>query len=49
LRKLVRAVDRLWHKWLNRRSQRSRLTWDRFRDMLRDYPLPRPRTAVQIW
>ena len=47
--KLVHAVVRLWHKWLNRRSQRARLTWDRFNDMQRDYPLPSPRIAVQIW
>ena len=40
---------RAWYKWLNRRSQRTRLTWERFQDLLRDYPLPRPRVMVQIW
>jgi len=49
LRQLVRAVERVWHKWLNRRSQRSRLKWERFLDLLRDFPLPRPRIVVQIW
>jgi group II intron reverse transcriptase/maturase len=38
-----------WHKWLNRRSQRARLTWERFQEVLRDYPLPSPRVMVPIW
>ena len=39
-----------WYKWLNRRSQRSSLTWDRYyRGLLRQYPLPRPRIVVSIW
>ena len=42
-------VRRSWFKWLNRRSQRARLTWDRFTDLLRDFPLPQPRIVVQIW
>jgi RNA-directed DNA polymerase len=40
---------RAWHKWLNRRSQRARLTWERFRALVRDYPLPCPRVVVPIW
>ncbi len=46
---LVHAAERAWHKWLCRRSQRSRLTWERFKDLLRDFPLPRPRIRVQLW
>lgn len=42
-------VQRTWKKWLNRRSQRSRLTWDRFEDLLKDFPIPEPRVYVQIW
>jgi len=38
-----------WHKWLNRRSQRSRINWERFNDLLRDHPLPRPRVCVCLW
>lgn len=49
LRKLVYYAHRAWHKWLNRRSQRARLNWDRFNDLLRDFPLPRPRIRVQLW
>jgi len=42
-------TGRLWHKWLRRRSQRTRMTWERFNDLLKVYPLPRPRICVQIW
>ncbi len=38
-----------WFKWLNRRSQRSRLTWPRYKTLLRQYPLPPPRIVVSIW
>ncbi len=42
-------VKRNWFKWLCRRSQRRRLTWERFADLLRQQPLPRPRIQVRIW
>jgi RNA-directed DNA polymerase len=40
---------RAWQKWLGRRSQRGRLNWESFEDLLRRHPLPRPRIMVQIW
>jgi hypothetical protein len=46
---LLWHARRVWHKWLSRRSQRARLTWERFLDLLQEYPLPRPRIMVQIW
>jgi RNA-directed DNA polymerase len=46
---LVYHVQRAWYKWLNRRSQRSHLTWERFNDLMQDYPLPRPRICVSLW
>ncbi len=46
---LVRAAERIWHKWLQRRSQRTRLTWQRYKDLLRAFPLPRPSIKVQLW
>ena len=49
LAKVAYHAERAWYKWLNRRSQRSRLRWDRFRDLLRDFPLPPPRVYVTIW
>jgi len=43
-------AERVWLKWLQRRSQRGRrLTWKRFRAYLAAHPLPLPRLAVQIW
>jgi len=49
LLRLVGATKRAWYKWLCRRSQRKRLTWERFTDFLRQRPLPRPRIMVRIW
>ena len=46
---LVEMTKRAWHKWLCRRSQRGRLTWERFDALLQRYPLPRPRITVRIW
>jgi RNA-directed DNA polymerase len=49
LRRFVHQVRRSWHKWLNRRSQRARLNWERFQDLLGDLPLPKARIVVTIW
>jgi RNA-directed DNA polymerase len=49
LLRLVEATKRAWYKWLCRRSQRKRLTWERFTDLLRQRPLPHPRITVRIW
>ena len=46
---LVEAAKHAWHKWLNRRSQRARLSWKRFSALLKDFPLPRPTIRVRIW
>jgi len=43
------AAKHSWHKWLNRRSQRSRMKWERFTDMLGDYPLPQPMARTSLW
>ena len=37
---LRRAVYRIWRSWLNRRSQRSRVTWARMKAICDRYPLP---------
>ena len=46
---LIRSVEVSWHKWLNRRSQRSTMTWARFKNLLKDYPLPVPHSRTAIW
>jgi group II intron reverse transcriptase/maturase len=38
-------VTRGWQRWLNRRSQRKSMPWDRFRRLLQRYPLP-PAIAI---
>jgi len=46
---VVEEARRSWYKWLCRRSQRKRLNWTRFADLLRDFPLPKPRILIPIW
>ena len=36
-------VKRSWRKWLNRRSRKNDMPWERFNRLLERYPLPRPR------
>ena len=36
-------VTRGWRKWLDRRSQRARMSWKRMMRLLKRYPLPPPR------
>ena len=49
LQLVITAVRRVWFKWLCRRSHRKSLNWERFADLLRDFPLPRPRIVVPLW
>lgn len=43
LQRLRHWIERAWLRWLRRRSQRHRLTWERMRRLLERYPLPRAR------
>jgi len=49
LMSLVQWTQRLWRKWLHRRSQRGRMPWERFKGVLEKFPLPQPTIRVQIW
>lgn len=49
LKHVQRVCGVVWHKWLNRRSQRASKNWDQFNDLLRMYPLPRAAVYVQLW
>jgi len=42
------SVRRSWQKWLNRRSNRRNLTWDRFELLMKKYPLPTPRIVHRV-
>ena len=48
LSNLVHQVRRIWRKWLDRRSQRARMTWPKMLKLLTRYPLPRPRVVHRI-
>ncbi|PON11807.1 hypothetical protein C2W62_42910 [Candidatus Entotheonella serta] len=37
-----------WRKWLGRRSQRSRIKWERFVRLLKHYPLPKAKMVHGI-
>jgi group II intron reverse transcriptase/maturase len=43
IRQFYRRVRRIWRKWLNRRTRGRTLTWDRYLEILRQYPLLPPR------
>lgn len=42
-------VRRAWHYWLERRSQRGKMSWDRFNEVLKRHPLPPPRVVHSIY
>jgi len=42
-------VKKLLLKWLNRRSQRKSMTWEKFNLMDKRFPLPRPRIRVNLF
>jgi RNA-directed DNA polymerase len=43
LRQYRYQVERIWHKWLERRTRGKLFPWDRFRALLDRRPLPLPR------
>jgi hypothetical protein len=48
LNQLVHKATRTWRAWLNRRSQRAKVTWDKMTCLLARYPLPKPRVVHRI-
>jgi RNA-directed DNA polymerase len=49
LTRYYRFTIRMVQKWLNRRSQRRSLSWDRFLTYLGHYPLPTPRIVHNLY
>ncbi len=49
LAKFQHGVQRLWRKWLSRRSQKGRINWATFAKMLERYPLPPPKVVHSIY
>jgi len=40
---------RVVHKWMNRRSQKRKMNWERFNSYLEHYPLPKPRIVHSFY
>jgi RNA-directed DNA polymerase len=49
LQQVFRRVCRLWRHWLDRRSQRGRMPWRRFVELLARHPLPRPSIVHSVF
>jgi hypothetical protein len=42
LARFLHEVKATWRKWLDRRSQRAAMSWERMHELLKRYPLPKP-------
>jgi hypothetical protein len=49
INRFAREVKLLLFKWLNRRGKRGCLSWERFIEMTNRFPLPAPRTKVNVY
>ncbi len=49
LSRFLHEVERAWRYWLNRRSARAKMVWERFRRLLQRYPLPPIRIVHSIY
>ena len=49
LSRFFQVVRRIWLKWLNRRSQKRHMNWERFGALLKRYPLQPPRLGARGW
>lgn len=49
LNRFRHRVERIWLKWLGRRSQRARIAWDRAGRILHRHPLPPARIVHSIY
>ena len=42
-------VKKMVYKWMNRRSQRKSMGWDKFNDYIKRYPMPTPRIMHKFY
>ena len=49
LSRFLHEVERAWRYWLNRRSARAKMVWERFLRLLQRYPLPPIRIVHSIY
>ena len=45
MRSFYEAVRRCWQKWLNRRSRKAKMNWEKMAKLLERWPLPTPRVV----
>ncbi len=48
LNRFDHQVVHTWRKWLNRRSRKAKMTWERFQKLLERYPLPKPKPVHSV-
>jgi len=49
LDRLHRCAERIWRKWLDRRSDKAKMTWEKFAQLLKRYPLPVARVVQSVY
>lgn len=49
LARFYHEVRRIWRKWLDRRSHKARMKWERYVRLLQRYPLPLPRVVHSVY
>lgn len=49
IRRFYNEVEKLLYKWLNRRSQRNSYNFEKFKMMLKHYPMLKPKIYVSIY
>lgn len=49
LKRYREKVVELWKKWLGRRSQRAHMSWEKYKRILKRYPLPEARAIHSIY
>jgi len=47
--KFYKITIKMVHKWMNRRSQKRKMNWERFKEYLKHYPLPKPRIVHSFY
>lgn len=49
IQRFAREVERIWRKWLGRRSGKAHKTWEWYLRLLKRYPLARPRVVHSVY
>lgn len=47
--RFYKLTIRMVHKWLNRRSQKRKMSWENFNSYLEHYPLPKPKIVHNFY